>query len=133
MARILSAIALRLLALGANCVGDETVAAYGGAGRVWQLTEAFDQPTTHHLTLSFAADGAVTGQAPCNQFSGRNSAPYPWFQLTDMAITEMACADLAAESALMEKLITMRQSEVSGDVLILRAENGTALVFNAAD
>ncbi|MFQ6548063.1 META domain-containing protein [Aestuariibius sp. 2305UL40-4] len=115
-----------LLALAA-CGGDETVAAYGGAGS-WELRE-LDGVAADGLSLTFGANGEVSGEAPCNLLNGTQTAPYPWFELSGLAVTRRACPDLAREEALIARLTAMSISEVSGDVLILSDPEAGEMTF----
>ena len=125
----LALVAALLSSLG--CTGDETVAAYGGADRVWALTEIADTPFTATATLQFGEDGRVSGKAPCNVYTTQNLVPYPWFELGPMAVTKAACPELEAEGRFLDALTKMTQSEVLGDVLILRDDDDTEMVFKA--
>lgn len=111
------------------CAKDETLAAYGGADHQWQLVEVDGTASSDQLTLQFSQDGAVSGAAPCNRFSARNTAPYPWFALSQIAATRRACPALAREQDLLELLQHMTQSELSGNILILRSDDGQEMVF----
>lgn len=120
-----------LLVLGA-CRGDESVAAYGAAGEVWRLIEIDGAPVSNpNVTLEFPEEGRLSGQGPCNSYSGQQSAPYPWFKAESILSTKRACPDLALESAYFEALAAMQISEVSGRVLILTNEDERSLVFEA--
>ncbi len=119
--------ALVLLVALAACGGDETVAAYGGAGS-WELRE-IDGVATDGLSLTFGPDGAVAGEAPCNLLTTTQTAPYPWFELSGIAMTRRACPDLALEEELIARLSAMTLSEVSGDVLILSDPEAGEMVF----
>lgn len=126
--RLASAFA-SLLTLAA-CFGDETVAAYGASGGTWQLQSIGGAPPPGPLTLSFGESGSVTGRAPCNSLSARQTAPYPWFELTALRVTRRACPQLAAEQSLLRSLEAMTLSEVSGDVLILSTPGGPEMLFS---
>ncbi|MFQ6553518.1 META domain-containing protein [Aestuariibius insulae] len=118
---------IALVALGlAACTPDETVTAYGGAG-TWALTEIAGEEASGTLTLG--PDGAVTGVGPCNRFTARQTAPYPWFELTPLAITKIACPDLEAEQRYVQALSDAAVAEVSGDTLLLSTDTGLELVF----
>lgn len=122
---------LPLLALF-QCDRDETVAAYGASDRVWSLQEIDDQTFGAPVTLRIAPEGQIAGEAPCNSYTAKLNAPYPWFEVTDLAATRKACPQLEAEGTYFAALMAMTQSEVSGDVLILRNEDGHEMVFKAA-
>ncbi len=111
--------------------GDETLAAYGAGDANWRLVEIDGQPFKARATLGFADEGALFGQAPCNAYSGAQTAPYPWFTAENIAVTRMACADLAAETVYFEALAAMTLSEVAGETLILSNDSGREMVFTA--
>ncbi|WP_170398701.1 META domain-containing protein [Ruegeria arenilitoris] len=123
---------LPLLALF-QCDKDETVAAYGAADQTWALQEIDGQPFETSALLRFPEEGKIAGNAPCNSYSGTLNAPYPWFEIADLTATRAACAGLEAEGFYFAALMAMTQSEVSGDVLILRNEDGHEMVFTAVE
>ncbi|WP_171102800.1 META domain-containing protein [Ruegeria sp. HKCCD7255] len=116
-----------------QCDKDETVTAYGAADRSWSLQEIDGQPYAASAILSFPAEGKIAGNAPCNSYSGTLDAPYPWFEIKDLSATRAACAGLEAEGTFFAALLAMTQSEVSGDVLILRNEDRHEMVFTAVE
>ncbi len=113
------------------CMGDETVAQYGGADAEWQLVEIDGNPFDARATLNLAEPGKITGQAPCNRYFGTQRAPYPWFAAKGIGATRRACPDLAAEQHFLKALGDMTLSEVAGDVLILSNDAGREMVFKA--
>lgn len=125
-------LTLSLLALF-QCDKDETVATYGAADRTWELQQIDGQAYEARALLRFPESGRIEGNAPCNSYSGKMDAPYPWFEVTDIAATRAACAGLEAEGMYFAALLTMTQSEVSGDVLILRNDDGHEMVFKAVE
>ena len=135
MKTILTAPRLTILCLIAllACKPDETIAGYGAADRVWVLTELDGAAFPEKATLQFPEPGTIAGNAPCNRYSGAMTAPYPWFEAGQLAVTRMACPNMAAESVFFEALSGMTQSEVSGDTLILTNEAGREMVFKASD
>ncbi|MEX0318515.1 MAG: META domain-containing protein [Ruegeria sp.] len=116
-----------------QCGGDETVAAYGAADRVWTLQEIDGRPLGANVTLTLPEPGQIAGKAPCNSYSGTLDAPYPWFEVKDLIATRAACPELEAEGTYFAALMVMTQSEVSGDILVLRNEAGNEMVFKAAE
>ncbi len=114
-----------------NCGGDETVTAYGADKATWRLVEIDGQPFAARATLEFADEGKLSGQAPCNSYSGKQTVPYPWFRAVEIVSTRKACPDLAAETAYFEALAAMTLSEVSGKALILSNDAGREMVFEA--
>ncbi len=113
-----------------GCGGDETVARYGGAGRVWQLIEIDGQATSDRLTLQFPQTGQVAGQGPCNSYKARMIAPYPWFDIEQIVAGQSPCAEQATEARLFALLGEVTQSEVLKDTLILSG-SGVELLFRA--
>ena len=86
------------LFLGTACVGDESVAKYGAAGKVWTLTEIDGKSFDANATMEFEKAGWIKGQAPCNRFSVQQKSPYPWFSVGPAMATKMACSELASET-----------------------------------
>lgn len=115
----------------AACNGDESVAKYGAAGKVWVLTEMGGTAFTARATMEFGEDGRVSGKAPCNSYSAQQSVPYPWFKLGPVMSTKMACPDLARETAFFAMLEKMTLSEVSNETLILSNDADETMVFKA--
>jgi len=125
-------LTLPLLALF-QCDKDETVAAYRAADQTYELKEIDGQPYDAHAWLRFPEGGKIAGHAPVNNHSGPTTVPYPWFEIQNLTATRAACAGLEAEGFYFAALIAMTQSEVSGDILILRNEDGHEMVFKAAE
>ncbi|MGC1495846.1 MAG: META domain-containing protein [Sulfitobacter sp.] len=121
------------LSLTAACKKDETVRAYGGAGKDWHLSELNENPFTAKATLTFPEAGRIAGNAPCNSYNATMTVPYPWFEVGPIAATKRACPDLAAEAAFFAALDTATLSEVQGNFLILSNTDGLSMVFTAAD
>ena len=124
MIRLAPLIALSLLLAACQ---DETVSGY--AGGIWRLTEMAGDPAPEGVTLDLTEQGQISGQAPCNRYSGPQSVPYPWFETGPLAVTRRACAALDAERRYLSLLQSMSLAEVAGDVLILSNESGEELVF----
>ena len=122
---------LPLLALLAACTGDESLTAYGAADKTWVLTEIDGAAVSARTTLSFPEPGRLAGRAPCNAYSGAQTAPYPWFEAGPIASTKIACPDLTFEQSYFEALAAMTLSEVSGDILVLSTPEGREMVFKA--
>ncbi|MEX0351375.1 MAG: META domain-containing protein [Paracoccaceae bacterium] len=119
-----------LIALG-TCKSDESVAAYGAGGTTWMLESIAGEAATAKTTLTFPDTGQIAGKAPCNSYSGTMDAPYPWFEVSDLRATQVACPELEAEGTYFAALMAMTQSEVAGDVLILRNDQGYEMVFKS--
>lgn len=128
--RILILMAAVLLA---QCNQDETLTAYGAAGKVWRLTELNGAPVSGTATLEFTEDQTMRGVGPCNMFSATVTAPYPWFELSPILSTRRACPEMALETELLTLLPQLSQAEVSGSVLVLSNEGGQRAVFSSGD
>lgn len=116
-----------------QCDRDESVAGYGAADTSWRLQEIDGQAFGASAILQFPETGRIAGHAPCNSYQGVLNAPYPWFEITDLTATRAACAGLEAEGTYFAALLAMTESELSGDVLILRGSDGHEMVFKAVD
>ena len=128
--RPLGVLSLMVLA---GCWQDETLTGYGAADRLWVL-ETLDGATFDaRAELQFPEKGKITGRAPCNNFFGEQTAPYPWFEAGPIGATRMTCPDMAAETAFLQALAAMTLAEVAADTLILSTEDGREMVFRAAD
>ncbi|WP_299750035.1 META domain-containing protein [uncultured Tateyamaria sp.] len=130
---MIRAAALTLIASIPACQADETVARYGAADRLWELQTLNGAAFPARATLEFETGGPVSGHAPCNQFTTTNTVPYPWFELKPIAATRIACPELEAETAYLEALSRMTQSEVREGSLFLRNDDGEELVFTTRD
>ena len=119
-----------LVALTA-CAGDETLSAYGAAGKTWRLSQIDGAPFSAAATLEFPAPGKIAGQAPCNAYRAETTAPYPWFDTTGLSSTRKVYPELLEETRFLEALQTMGEAEVTGDVLILRNGSGREMLFRA--
>lgn len=136
-AALLLCASLSLLSVLSACLRDETLAAYGGQGPLWQLqTEASAMAA---MTLGFSAGGRVYGQAGCLSFSARNTTPYPWIGVENVKTKPLGPCQSPSESpnealntssALLAQLAQKTEAEISGPYLILRG-NGPDLLFTA--
>lgn len=113
------------------CLKDETISGFSSPDTIWHLVELGEAPVATKATLRFPAPGDVRGRGPCNAFSARQTAPYPWISLEQMIITEVACPELALEGRYIRALTAAQIVEVSGDVLILSDESGVLASFKA--
>lgn len=112
---------------------DETISGYAADGAVWQLETLNGRPFNARAILTFPEPGQIAGEAPCNNYFGKQTAPYPWFAVEGVASTRRACPDLQAESDFLEALGKMTLSEVAPTTLILSNDAGDEMVFKASE
>jgi len=116
----------------AGCKYDETISGYTDTDASWKLTLLNGAPFKARATISFPSKGKASGMAPCNHYNANQDAPLPWFEITSVASTKMACPDLKAEHQFFSVLQTMTQAEALGDTLILSNDAGDEMVFKSA-
>ena len=97
----------------------------------YRLIQIDGDPFNATATIAFPEQGVAKGTGPCNLWSARQTAPYPWLDLSPIAVTERACPDLDAERAFFDALAAISLAEVQGDTLILSNEAGAEMVFSA--
>ncbi|WP_342667063.1 META domain-containing protein [Leisingera methylohalidivorans] len=95
------------LLLASACTGDETLSAYGAADEIWHISSIDNAVFPATARLNSPEPGKISGQAPCNNFRGVQTAPYPWFSIETLALTRAACPELAAETAFLQALRDM--------------------------
>ena len=88
-------------------------------------------PLWRGAILLFGEHGEITGNAPCNRYFGKQTAPYPWFSAKNIGATRRACPELDLEAAYLTALSEMTLSEVAGDTLILSNDLGREMVFKS--
>jgi heat shock protein HslJ len=98
---VLIAVGLIVVACAPNA-NDSPSADVGNGGLVntsWTVTSVADVPTlgATRPTMTFAADGTVSGSAGCNQYSGTFRTDGSSIRITDVASTMMMCAGEGAQ------------------------------------
>ena len=116
----------------AACNKDESVSAFVTGSGVYALRTFDGVQLAVPITLDLSEPGQVSGRAPCNSYSAAQTAPYPWFQIGDIATTRRACATRRLEHRYLTALSRMTIVEVSGTVLILTNDSGAEMVFDAS-
>ncbi|MEM8958730.1 MAG: META domain-containing protein [Pseudomonadota bacterium] len=97
---------------------------------VWQLQSVAGEPVEAEVTLQIGADGAVSGNASCNQYRGQNTATLPDFALGPVAATQMLCPDMETETAYLAALELITQAEIQDGMLVLSSsDDGAQMVF----
>lgn len=124
-------LCLLALTLALTACKDETLSGYAPENTTWIWQELDGAPAPAPATLKLGP-GRISGRAPCNSYSARQTVPYPWFKLVGIAATKMACPELAAEAAYFKALEEMTLSEVSGDLLLLSNDAGREMLFVAS-
>ncbi|WP_102109598.1 META domain-containing protein [Oceaniglobus roseus] len=126
-----SALLIPML-LAAACAGkDETVSGYIDREATFLLEELDGAPFPARATIAFPSEGAVRGEAPCNRWSARQTVPYPWIGIEDIASTRRTCPAQAQENAYLAALRQMTLVEGLGDVVILSNDAGRQMVIRA--
>lgn len=120
-----------LLFLFLAACSDETITGFSDPATTWRLKEINGAAFAARATLTFPEKGKIAGQAPCNRFAGPVDAIYPWFKTGALAVTRMACPNLADETDFLAALDAVTLAEISGPVLVLSNENGLEMVFEA--
>lgn len=99
-------------------------------GAPWVVEAADGAPTPARTTLSFDADGRVTGVGPCNYFNATYTATGEGITVSRPATTRKACARprMDVEQRFLEVLERTRHFEITGDgALVLRARDGRVI------
>jgi len=122
---------LTLPALLAPYLTDETVSGYALRGESYVLQSVGNTSANSRLVIILPGEGRIEGEGPCNRFSARQTAPYPWFAVEGLVSTKRACPALAEETAYLEALAAMTLAEASGPLLILTDDTGREMVFRA--
>ncbi|RDD68913.1 META domain-containing protein [Paracoccus versutus] len=76
-------------------------------------------------SLRIAEDGAVSGQGPCNLFTGRNNAALPALDLGALAVTRRACLQEGGEHAFFQALGAVREARREGEELVMTGPDVT--------
>lgn len=109
---------------------DETISGYADPDATYSLIELNGSAFEQQATIKFPTEGRVEGTGPCNTWSARQTAPYPWIEMGPIAATRRACEHLELEAQFFDALARMSLAEVSGPVLVLSGEN-VEMVFQA--
>lgn len=122
MRRALLALPLALLA----CVQTPEFKPYP-----WKLVSIGGKPFAATATFALDESGKrVSGQAPCNTWSGRIvTTPSPQWAIREVASTEMACPDLAAEQEFYAGLARATHMAVGIGYLRLTDTKGFIMEF----
>ncbi|MFB2530643.1 META domain-containing protein [Paracoccus sp. p4-l81] len=98
----------------------------------WRLIRLNGRRFDQRATISFGTDGTLTGDGPCNQWGGRQTAVQPAFRAEDVYSTMVACTDDAANTAEADfhaALRTANQIAYTGRGMTLAGPNGVQMDF----
>ena len=111
---------------------DESISGYAGPPDTrWTLATIDDQQPEFIGYVMFPSEGRVTGQGPCHDFSARQTAPYPWIEITGFTSETARCDAPVGDDPFVRLLQGFVISEVSGPVMILTNEDGVSALFRA--
>jgi len=122
-------ISLIILSILTACFKDETVSGQTDSTDKWVLKIMNEASVIPFVTISFPEEGRIAGQAPCNQYFGSQTVPLPWFKVTELTSSKMACPALDLELQYFNLLQEMTTAEITKGILILRTDTGKLLVF----
>ena len=122
-------ISLIILSILTACFKDETVSGQTEGTDIWLLKTLNETNVTTRITISFPEQGHIAGQAPCNQYFGLQTVPLPWFKVTELTASKMACPAFELEAQYFGLLQDMTTAEITGNMLILRSDEGKSLIF----
>jgi heat shock protein HslJ len=119
--------------------GGQTLNGCGGEpasllqGREWAVVEIAGAPLVagSKVTVAFAADGKLTGQASCNRFTGGYSLSGEGLSLSPGAVTRMACGEavMGQERTFLAALGKVNGFSLAADgSLQLRTFDGRSIV-----
>ena len=126
MTRLLSALTLALAAACAPALASEI-------GGDWHLVGIEGSRAPAPLSITFAVDGTVSGQAPCNRYSGTLTIDGTSFRPGPIAATRMACADLDGETAYFRSLEKVTTAERGPGRLTLSGDGHTLTFVQPID
>lgn len=76
-------------------------------------------------SLRIDTEGMVSGQGPCNRFSGKNAATLPALDLGALVTTRMACLQEGGEDVFFKALGAVREAKRTGDELVMTGPDVT--------
>jgi heat shock protein HslJ len=80
------------------------------------------------FTTLLLADGQLSGNAPCNTYSGAYTLEGTTINVSSIVRTKMACPALEQEDAYLTALADVASYTIDGDTLVLAGADGTALL-----
>ncbi|WP_232215689.1 MULTISPECIES: META domain-containing protein [unclassified Paracoccus (in: a-proteobacteria)] len=122
-------LALALVLTLAGCMPDSEAAAPIPGAYTLIAVEGLEVSGTPSLHI--AEDGTVSGQGPCNLFTGRNKAALPALDLGALATTRRACLQEGGEHAFFQALGAVREARREGGELVMTGP-GVTIRWRAA-
>jgi heat shock protein HslJ len=125
-------LALLVIALVLTACGDSSAADVEGN---WQLVSgnadgvAIEPEAANPLTIEFEAE-TFSGHGGCNAYSGSYTQDGSTIDLSEIAITQMACEALDLETLFTSALSNVDTASVDGGMLTLSGPN-SELVFES--
>jgi heat shock protein HslJ len=101
--------------------------------QTYALAYIDDAPFGSRATIRFSDDNGIEGQAPCNSYSARLTAPLPAFAPGGITATEMGCDALPAEFVFFDTLSQMTSADITDSGLTLRNQSGRTMIFVLQD
>ena len=100
-------------------------------GRAWVLATPGGQPAPQQSPTITFQGGTLTGQGPCNNYSATYTLDGSALTIGQVTSTQMACADLALETAYFAALpsATSWSIDASGDLVLADASGKEVLRF----
>jgi len=112
--------AMILVALSASASGaDETALAPDFSKMDWRLSEVDGAPPEWEATLNLGEPGRLSGQAPCNRYSGAVTRDGTGFVPGAIAATRMACLHIKGEAEFFAILGGITTAEQGPGMLVL--------------
>ncbi len=98
---------------------------------VAQSVQGVNSTVQGDLTLEFGADMSASGSGGCNRYNTQYTLAGGQISFTAVVSTRMACADtvMSQETAFFSALESANHILITGDTLILYADNATVLTF----
>jgi heat shock protein HslJ len=94
----------------------------------WTLNLVDGKPVAYSATINLGVEGRVSGQAPCNRYSGSLKADGNSFVPGMIASTKMACENMAVEADFFKILAGVTTKEGGSGIMTLRG-GGHELTF----
>lgn len=115
------------LACGGTAAAQSPPAVTEGPG-IWRLIGLNGTPPRAAITLAFAGDGRIAGQAPCNTYFAAADVEEPRISISGIGATRRACDGLDEEGRYLHALSRVVLIERQGLRLTLSGD-GVRLDF----